>query len=540
MFNPILDLDVLRRTALRLILIMVWLQVPLIFLACLTCGVSLFAPSVAVLAIAATAQTIAHFDRGGEQARIAAGAALMASISVLVGVFADQKVQVDLHMYYFAALALLVVSCDWRIIAAGAATVAVHHIVLNFLLPSLVYPGGSDIFRLGLHAVILILEAAVLIWLALTLEKMFQAIKTEAAVAEESQREAEKSHQTAMAAAAQAEIVHRRHEQDQIRVVEEDNATLQSLASALEHLAAGDLTFRIMGALPAKAEQIRADFNSAMEKLQYAMLAVLGSAQGIRNRASEIGTAIDDLSGRTKKQASGLEESAGTLDQITANIHSTAQSVAHARNFVTTAKSNAERSGQVVQQAVGAMNGIEQSAVKIKQIIGVIDEIAFQTNLLALNAGVEAARAGEAGRGFAVVASEVRALAQRSAEAAREIKVLISKSNQQVGTGVELVDQAGSTMKEIAAQVSQLDGVVTGIAASSQEQASNLNQVNSAITQMDQVTQQNAVMVQETTAASRNLMAETEKLSRLLASFKVGANDAMETQSGHEPMRRYA
>jgi len=540
MFNTILDLNVLRRTALRLILITVWLQVPLIFMACLTCGVSLVAPLVATLAIAAAAQTIAHFDRSGEQARIVAGVALMASISVLVGVFAEQKVQVDVHMYYFAVLALLVVSCDWRVIAAGAATVAVHHIVLNFLLPSLVYPGGSDIFRLGLHAVILILEAAVLIWLALTLEKMFQAIKAEAAVAAESQREAEKSHQTAMAAAAQAEIVHLRHEQDQIRVAEEDNATLQSLAAALEHLAAGDLTFRIVAALPAKAEPIRSDFNSAMEKLQAAMLAVRESAQGICNRSSEINDAADDLSRGTEKQASGLEESAATLDQITATVRDTAQSVADARSVVTTAKSNAARSGHIVHQAVGAMNGIEQSSMKITQIIGVIDEIAFQTNLLALNAGVEAARAGEAGRGFAVVASEVRALAQRSAEAAKEIKVLISASSQQVEAGVDLVDQAGKTMEEIVVQVSELDGVVTGIAALSRKQEANLNQVNSAVTQMDQVTQQSAATVQKTTMVSRNLVAETEKLTHLLGSFKVETGGAMQRQSGQAPMRRYA
>jgi methyl-accepting chemotaxis protein len=540
MFNTILDLNVLRRTALRLILITVWLQVPLIFLACLTCGVSLIAPLLATLAIASAAQTIAHFDHSGEQARIVAGVALMASISVLVGVFADHKVQVDLHMYYFAVLALLVVSCDWRVIAAGAATVAVHHIALNFLLPSLVYPGGSDIFRLGLHAVILILEAAVLIWLALTLEKMFQAIKSEAAVAEESRREAEKSHQTAMAAAAQAEIAHRTHEQDQLRVVEEDNATLQSLASALEHLAAGDLTFRIMAALPAKAEPIRSDFNLAMGKMQAAMQAVRESARDICDRSSEISNVTDDLSCRTEKQASGLEESAATLDQITATVRNTAQSVAHARTVVAAAKSKAAQSGLVVHQAVGAMNGIEQSSMKITQIIGVIDEIAFQTNLLALNAGVEAARAGEAGRGFAVVAAEVRALAQRSAEAAKEIKVLISTSSQQVDTGVDLVDQAGKTMEEIVVQVSELDGVVTGIAALSQKQEANLNQVNSAVTQMDQVTQQSAAMVQKTTLASRNLVAETEKLTRLLGSFKVDAGSAMQTQRGDEPMRRYA
>ncbi|QXX74661.1 methyl-accepting chemotaxis protein [Methylovirgula sp. HY1] len=538
MSDSILDLNVLRRTALRLILIMIWLQAALVVAACIGFGTSIWGPAGAALAIAGAAQGIAYWDRDGGQARIVAGVSLMASISVLIAVFSGQKIQVDLHMYYFAALALLVACCDWRVIAAAATTVALHHVTLNFLLPALIYPGGSDIFRLALHAVILVLEASVLAWLALTLERMFSAIKAETVVAETSRIDAEKNHQNALAAAAQAEIAHRIHEQDQARVAKEDGATLQSLASALEHLAAGDLTYRIVEALPAKAEAIRTDFNSAMEKLQAAMLAILESAQGIRGRSGEISVSADELSRRTEKQAAGLEESAATLDQITATVRNTAQGIVHARKVVNNAKSNAERSGLVVHQAVDAMNGIEQSSVKITQIIGVIDEIAFQTNLLALNAGVEAARAGEAGRGFAVVASEVRALAQRSAEAAKEIKALISTSTQQVEAGVDLVDQAGKTMEEIASQVAELDGVMTSVATTSQDQATNLNQVNSAVNQMDQVTQQNAAMVEETTAASHSLMEETERLAQLLSSFKVGAGEVIAMNAGRAQRRR--
>ncbi len=188
-----------------------------------------------------------------------------------------------------------------------------------------------------------------------------------------------------------------------------------------------------------------------------------------------------------------------------------------------TAKTDAETSGEVVGQAVTAMGEIEQSSRKISSIIGVIDEIAFQTNLLALNAGVEAARAGDAGRGFAVVASEVRALAQRSAEAAKEIKVLISASSTQVAAGVSLVGETGKALTRIVSQIAEINGVVTDIAASAQEQATGLNEVNTAVNQMDQVTQQNAAMVEEATAASQNLAQEAEDLSRMMSQFKVGA-----------------
>ncbi len=183
-------------------------------------------------------------------------------------------------------------------------------------------------------------------------------------------------------------------------------------------------------------------------------------------------------------------------------MKNTAQGALHAREVVSGAKSNADESGEVVRQAITAMGGIETSSRQIGQIIGVIDEIAFQTNLLALNAGVEAARAGDAGRGFAVVASEVRALAQRSAEAAKEIKGLISASASQVAQGVDLVGATGKALGRIVTQVAEIDTVVSGIAGSAQEQATALHQVNTALNQMDQVTQQNAAMVEETTAAA--------------------------------------
>ena len=216
-----------------------------------------------------------------------------------------------------------------------------------------------------------------------------------------------------------------------------------------------------------------------------------------------------------------MAQTAATLDEITATVRKTAEGASEARGVVTAAKDDAERSGTVIRETVTAMDGISDSSKKIGNIIGVIDEIAFQTNLLALNAGVEAARAGDAGRGFAVVATEVRALAQRSADAAKEIKTLISASSQQVATGVSLVGETGRALTRIVDQVNRLNVLVVAIAGSVQEQATGLGEVNSTVNQMDEVTQKNAGMVAETTAASQSLAAEAAELIRLMGQFKL-------------------
>ncbi len=304
---------------------------------------------------------------------------------------------------------------------------------------------------------------------------------------------------------------------------EEQARVVRGLADGLGELAGGNLTARIDQPFPGEYEKLRSDYNSAMASLQEAMKTIVVNAGGIRTGAGEISQASDDLSRRTEQQAASLEETAAALDEITATVRKTADGSKQANSVVATARSDAESSGQVVQEAVAAMAEIEKSSNQISQIIGVIDEIAFQTNLLALNAGVEAARAGEAGRGFAVVASEVRALAQRSSEAAKEIKGLISASSQHVGTGVELVGEAGKALQGIVTKVNEISGLVSEIAASAQEQATALAEVNTAINQMDQVTQQNAAMVEESTAASHSLTQEADELMHLISRFQTGA-----------------
>jgi methyl-accepting chemotaxis protein len=330
----------------------------------------------------------------------------------------------------------------------------------------------------------------------------------------------------------------RRQEVAKAEAARQQQQVVDGIAAGLEKLAAGDLLFRLNQPFAEDYEKLRIDFNGAMEQLQDTMKVIAGNVRGMRSGAGEISQAADDLSKRTEQQAASLEETAAALDEITATVRKTAEGANHARGVVTTARTDAERSGEVVRQAVEAMSEIEKSSSQISQIIGVIDEIAFQTNLLALNAGVEAARAGDAGKGFAVVASEVRALAQRSADAAKEIKTLISASTEQVGQGVSLVGETGAALNRISAQVADITTVVSEIAASAQEQATGLHQVNTAVNQMDQVTQQNAAMVEQSTAASHSLAQEAEELARLIQQFRIGeAADSAKApaRSGQRP-----
>ena len=313
---------------------------------------------------------------------------------------------------------------------------------------------------------------------------------------------------------------------------------VSQLCDGLSRLAARDLTVSLQG-FPSDYRKIEGDFNSAVDALREAIQTVAANTQMILSGSSEISTAADDLSKRTEQQAASLEETAAALDEITATGKKAAEGANHARDVVTVAQADAEKTGAVVRKTVEAMGNIEKSAQQINQIIGVIDEIAFQTNLLALNAGVEAARAGEAGRGFAVVASEVRALAQRSADAAKEIKGLISKSSSQVAEGVELVAETGKALERILVQVNDINKVIVDIAAGAQEQATGLGQVNSAINQMDQATQQNASMVEQSTAASHSLANEARQLSDLVGQFQIGGG-ARAQPASQAPKRKAA
>jgi len=323
------------------------------------------------------------------------------------------------------------------------------------------------------------------------------------------------------AARAEIEAQRKKNEAAHAATEAEQRHVVEQLALGLERLSSGEMTFRLREPFPGQYKKLQEDFNAAMERLHDALAEIATNTEAMRSGAGEISQAADDLSRRTEKQAASLEQTAAAIEEISATVRRTAEGANQADAMVVHARGDAEKSGEVVREAVAAMDAIEKSAQQISQIIGVIDEIAFQTNLLALNAGVEAARAGDAGKGFAVVAQEVRALAQRSAEAAKEIKVLISASTEQVDSGVRLVGQTGESLSRIATKVNEISGLVSEIAASAREQSTTLTEVNTAVTEMDHVTQQNAAMVEQSTAASHNLARESDELARLVSAFRL-------------------
>ncbi len=358
-----------------------------------------------------------------------------------------------------------------------------------------------------------------------SMAKAVQVFKDNGLRARELEREAEEVRNTSEAERARVA------EMDRKRAEEMSEAT-SGLADGLQHLASGDLTFRLNKPFAADFESLRSDFNAAVEQLRETLGAVADATGSIDSGSREISEAAQDLSKRTEQQAASLEETAAALDQITTNVANSSKRAEEARAVAVEANQSARKSGEVVSNAVHAMQRIEQSSSQISSIISVIDEIAFQTNLLALNAGVEAARAGEAGKGFAVVAQEVRELAQRSAKAAKEIKELIRNSETEVSNGVTLVQATGDALKAIEAHVITINTQLDAIALSSREQSVGLAEVNTAVNQMDQVTQQNAAMVEQSTAASSSLASEAVRLRQLIGQFQLtgGQNTAMNPQ----------
>ncbi len=524
MKSPMLDtLDQQRRLADRVLMGALWAAAPVTALATLVAKGPWLMVGAGAAGLAAAASLVRRIDRKGAGARRSVAVALMGSVSLLVAGHAGQAWQIDLHMAYFAALACLIIYCDWTVIAAGAITVALHHLVLSALLPAWVFPGGGDLRRVIVHAAILVVETGALVWGARRIASMFAdtAINLERSQAIVAEAEAAR---TAAEEARFAEA-HAAEERQSLQffVEEERLSVVNGLASALGRLAQGDMSCQISTKFPPEYEPLRADFNSAIGRLSGALNDIIAAAGAIRSGAGQMSVAADDLARRTERTAASLEETAAALDQITSTVRKTAEGAKACSDVVMAARGDAQTSGEVVRQAVDAMSEIETSSSQIGQIIGVIDEIAFQTNLLALNAGVEAARAGEAGKGFAVVAAEVQALAQRSADAAKEIKSLVGMSGAQVEAGVRLVGETGHALQRFVDRVAEIESLVREIASSAQEQSTGLGQINQAVNHMDQVTQQNAAMVEETTAASHSLAKEAEVLADAVARFRVGA-----------------
>ena len=381
----------------------------------------------------------------------------------------------EFHFGVFVTLALLLVYRDWRPIVAAAAFFAVHHVAFDRLQAAGVgvyCTPEPNFLKIVMHAAYVVLQTSLEVWIAVRMASL-------------------------------------------ARQGDELSALVQEVeADGQVSLDVGHVAVTTPGAVALK---------QALGRVQQTMLQVRDSAGSVNLASDEIASGNQDLSMRTEQAASNLQETASAMEQLTATVRNSADSARQANQLAASAAEVAQRGGTVVSQVVSTMDEINASSKKIADIIGVIDGIAFQTNILALNAAVEAARAGEQGRGFAVVASEVRSLAQRSAEAAKEIKGLIGTSVDKVETGSRLVADAGETMNEIVGSVQRVSDVIGEITSSSTEQSDGIGQVNTAVNQLDQMTQQNAALVEQSTAAAESLRHQAQRLSEALAGFRLAA-----------------
>jgi methyl-accepting chemotaxis protein len=354
------------------------------------------------------------------------------------------------------------------------------------------------------------------------------ALKVAEAKSAEQQRAADEQRRA-------ADEERRRNEAARAEATAQVARVVETLGAGLDRMAKGDLSYRLNDNFAAEYIKIRDDFNGAIGQLQQTISAIVSSTREVTSASAEISTSTTDLSRRTEEQAASLEQTSASMEEMAATVKKNAENAQHASQSAIATRDVADRGGQVVAQAVGAMARIEESSRKIADIIGVIDEIARQTNLLALNAAVEAARAGEAGRGFAVVASEVRSLAQRSSQAAKDIKDLITNSNSQVKDGVDLVNKAGAALSEIVISIKSVAETVSEIAAASAEQATGLEQVNRALNQMDHATQQNSALVEENAATAKTLENQAVAMTEKVAVFRL---DSGEARGRQEPASR--
>ncbi|MCV3765429.1 methyl-accepting chemotaxis protein [Rhizobium sp. TRM95796] len=517
-------LDQLRAKASYGVLTLIWANVMF------SLAASVFLPEggsyigvVASASIAALVTSVWVRDKFGPTIRTLSSIGLAAEVAVLVYQFKGGAYQVDMHMYFFATLAICAAWIDWRAIIGFAAVVAVHHLVLDFLLPSAVFPGEFDFTRVLLHAVILILQSGVLIALTGAVVGSVEAASRSAADALAAHAEAAERAEEARRADAAVFEERTRREAEKTVEAEQTAKAVEQMAAGLTELSHGNLAYRLETKLSGRMDVLRQTFNQVIDQLDKTMREVSVAATHVRSGAESIREANNELSNRTERQAAGVEETAAAITEISETVQKTATRAENVNRLVENAKRGAEKSAEIVSNAVDAMSKIEGSSQQIGQIIGVIDEIAFQTNLLALNAGVEAARAGDAGKGFAVVATEVRELAQRSANAAKEIKTLINASADQVSHGVGLVGETGKALKNISDEVRAISEHVEQIVHATREQSAGLSTISESVHMIDQGTQHNAAMVEESTAAVHALASEADALDRLIEQFRAGA-----------------
>jgi len=517
-----------------------------------------------LLAGGAAATLLATFitARNSQAFRFLAVSALMAQVMALLIAARGYPYQVDLHMAFFAALALSALMLDTRAIILGAALVAVHHLGLGLAMQDLVFYQGSGLPRIALHAVILVAEAAGLVWLSMTTQGLLSLAHKKS---EEAALEAQKvrdiaaaSEQERLERAGQEEDILRRLDQSFGRVVAEAvdgrfdgrvdekfgfevfdnlaksiNALIETVQRGLGEtgvvlagLAEADLTKRVEGHYVGEFGALKQNTNAVADRLSDIVGQLKETSRGLKTATGEILSGANDLSERTTKQAATIEETSAAMEQLASTVLKNADRAKEASSVASSVTRTAEEGGKVMGEANMAMERITASSGKISNIIGLIDDIAFQTNLLALNASVEAARAGDAGKGFAVVAVEVRRLAQSAASASSDVKVLIEQSGTEVSTGSKLVADAAARLETMLEAARASSALMDGIARDSREQASAIDEVTTAVRQLDEMTQHNAALVEETNAAIEQTEAQASELDRVVDIFTVSGSVA--------------
>lgn len=499
---------------------------------------------------------------------IGAAVALIGQAIAFTMAFQGHPWQIDSHMLFFALLACLVGLRSIPALIGGAVVIAVHHVSLTVLMPSLVYPSGGfieNIERTAIHAVIVVFETVALVIVVRELQHMNKEMETKADELEQSlklsdasrqdahlsQKDAVTAKEEAQAAKEKAELslarlneaettrlsleAHRQKNQEieaerDLARTQEQAAIVDALRLGLAQLEAGDLTTRIVKDFPAQYEELKDGFNTAVQSLEDMVSEVASRSTQMDFEIHEISTSTDHLARQTEDQAMTLSNISKALKDLTKTVNDNVRTVAEVNMSSQDAQSSASKSGDVVSDASVAMEAIQGGSQEISKIIEVIDAISFQTNLLALNAGVEAARAGESGRGFAVIASEVRALAQRSSESATDIRALINRSESQVAKGSQKIADTVSALKEVVAAVLGTTSKMDVIAQSSQTQSVEISTLNSSISDLGSATQLNAAKFEETNAACINLAKSATALRELTQKFQTSGTETRKSK----------
>ncbi len=497
--------------------------------------------------------------RDSQTFRYVAVSVLMAEVMALLIAFRGQPWQMDVHMAFFAALALCALLYDVRALVLGTALVAVHHLGLGLVMQDLVFYGGGGVGRVVLHAVLLLVESAGLIWLtintgsllALADERSAAVVVQSNLAAEQAQLAADERQSHAVQRVEMLErldasfgrVVGAAAEGDFSQRVQADfsDSVLDTLAGRLNGLVAtvegglsdscmvlgalaqADLTQRVTSDYAGAFAQLRDDTNAVADKFSEIVRQLATTSVTLKTATGELLSGTNDLSERTTRQSATIEETSAAMEQLASTVVDNADRAEQASVNAVTVTDTAEAGGKVMLAANQAMERITASSGKISNIIGLIDDIAFQTNLLALNASVEAARAGDAGKGFAVVAVEVRRLAQSAASASSEVKALIDQSETEVSGGSKLVAEAAAKLGAMLIAARKNHELLTGIARESREQASAIEEVNIAVRTLDEMTQHNAALVEETNAAIEQTEAQAAELDKIVDIFTLEA-----------------